>query len=183
MAAQLDSFQQGDDHPDIRQHGTCPHNRRAEHQVLQTQFGFYRQFTLAPSIGASGRLLPAFCRWLIFLGRRFATATRVELFLQPSPRWRLVVGRAALVAALLAMMRSATEGAPQIPPPGAAWMRQEAYPAVNAADHTGLQRRMRPQDRVQRDLILPDKRPGAIKFMPILSKRENSFDSDDKNRS
>ena len=43
-----------------------------------------------------------------------------------------------------------------------------------------LQPRMGPQYRVQRGLILPDKRPGAIVFMPIRPKRENFLDGDDK---
>jgi hypothetical protein len=59
-------------------------------------------------------------------------------------------------------------------------MSQKANPALRAEDHAVLQARMRLQYRVQRDLILPDKRPGAIKFMPIRPKRENSLDGDDK---
>ena len=78
------------------------------------------------------------------------------------------------------MMRSATERAPQIPTAGAARMRQKPDPAVRAESHAVLQSRMGPQYRVQRDLILPDKRPGAIEFMPIRAKRENSLDGDDK---
>lgn len=179
MAAQMDAFQQARDHLYIGQHGTCSNRRRAEHQVFQTQLGFHRQFTLAPFIAASGRPLPGFVR-LIARRRRLATAKRVEPFLQPFPRRRLVIGRAALVATLLAMMFSAAERTAQIPAAGTAGMRQKADPTLNAESHAVLQPRMRPQDRVQRDLILPDKRPGAIRLMPILSKRENSFDSDDK---
>ena len=78
------------------------------------------------------------------------------------------------------MMRSAAERAPQIPTAGAARMRQKPDPAVRADSHAVLQPRMGLQYRVQRDLILPDKRPGAIEFMPIRTKRENSLDGDDK---
>ena len=78
------------------------------------------------------------------------------------------------------MMRSAAERAAQIPTAGAARMRQKPDPAMRAECHAVLQSRMGPQYRVQRDLILPDKRPGAIEFMPIRAKRENSLDGDDK---
>jgi hypothetical protein len=59
-------------------------------------------------------------------------------------------------------------------------MRKKPDSAVSAEGHAAPQPRMGRQNRVQRDLILPDKWPGAIEFMPIRPKRENFLDGDDK---
>jgi hypothetical protein len=74
------------------------------------------------------------------------------------------------------MVASAAERATQIQPTGVAGMREKPYPALHAASYATLQVGMRPQDRVQRGLILTDKRLGAIILVPIWSKRENSLD-------
>jgi hypothetical protein len=55
-------------------------------------------------------------------------------------------------------------------------MREKANPAVNAADDAPLKLGAGLQDRVQRGLILPDKRLGAIVLMPIRLKREKLLD-------
>ena len=184
MAAQMDAFQQVHDHPYIRQQGRCPQSRLAQNQAFQLQFTLRRWFV--------PRLVHRW--WFTGQGRHFmgrgghfarghlviGAAASVKPFLQPFAGWSPVVGNAALVAALLAMMRSAAERAAQINSTGAARMRQKPDSAVRAESHAALQPRMGPQYRVQRDLILPDKRPGAIEFMPIRPKRENFLDGDDK---
>jgi hypothetical protein len=59
-------------------------------------------------------------------------------------------------------------------------MREKANPAIHALRYATLQIRMRLQDRIQLDLILPDKRLGAIGLVPIPLKRENFLDGDNK---
>ena len=178
MAVQMDAFHETHDHPYIGQQRRCTNRRLAQNNVFQSQFGFQRPFRHLPFLG----ILPLrdFRRRLILRRLPVVAAMRVKPFLETLARWRPIVGGAALVAALPAMMRSAAERAAQIPPSGAARMCQKADPAVRAEGHAVLQSRLGPQYRVQRDLILPDKRPGAITLVPILAKRENLLDGDDK---
>jgi len=56
---------------------------------------------------------------------------------------------------------------PQAPPTRIAGMREKANLAVRAGNDAPAKLRVGLQDRVQRRLILPDKRPGAIVAMPI----------------
>jgi hypothetical protein len=60
-------------------------------------------------------------------------------------------------------------------------MRQEANLAVAALDCTACQIRMIAQDGIQRQLILTNKRTGAVVLMPIRAKREEFADGYDKN--
>ena len=53
---------------------------------------------------------------------------------------------------------------------------RKRIPQCRAANHATLKLGIGLQDRVQRGLILPDKRPGAIVLMPIGAKREKSLD-------
>ena len=57
-----------------------------------------------------------------------------------------------------------------------AGMRKEANPAVAAPHCAALQISTTPQGRIQRQLILTNKRTGAVVLMPILVKRENFCD-------
>ena len=59
-------------------------------------------------------------------------------------------------------------------------MREKANPAVRAVNDAPLKFGVGLHDRVQRRLILPDKRLGAIILMPIRAKREKLLDGDDK---
>lgn len=68
----------------------------------------------------------------------------------------------------------------QIPTAYVAGMSEKPNPAVNAVSDAKLELGMELQDRVQRDLILPDKRPGVIEFMPIRPKREKLLGCYDK---
>ena len=72
------------------------------------------------------------------------------------------------------------EGATQILTARVTGMREKANPAMNAVSHARLERGMRLQDRVQRELILPDERAGTILLMPIGPKREKLLDGYDK---
>jgi hypothetical protein len=94
----------------------------------------------------------------------------VELFLVRSPLVRLIVLPAPRVAALATMVLSAAKGAAEISTTRIAWMREEANPAVAAADCAVLQIRNSPQGRIQRQLILTNKRTSAVVLMPILPK-------------
>lgn len=82
----------------------------------------------------------------------------------------LVVRRAPLVGTLPTMVISAAEGATQIHSPCIAGIREKSNPAVNAVGQATLQLRMGLDNRVQRDLILPHKRLGAIVLVPIRAK-------------
>ncbi len=74
------------------------------------------------------------------------------------------------------MVLLAAEGTAEIPTTRIAWMRTEANPAVAAAHGAALQISTIPQGRIQRQLILTNKRTGAVVLMPILAKRENFRD-------
>ena len=78
------------------------------------------------------------------------------------------------------MVPPAAERTTQVPPACVAGMREKANPAVRAANDATLKFGMGLQDRVQRGLILPDKRLGAIVLMPIGAKREKLLDGYDK---
>jgi hypothetical protein len=78
------------------------------------------------------------------------------------------------------MVLAATEGAAQILTARVAGMREEADPAVPAAHQATGQIGTVPQNGVERDLILTNKRTSAIILMPILGKGENALDAYDK---
>jgi hypothetical protein len=80
------------------------------------------------------------------------------------------------VAELAMMVLSAAKGTAEIPTTRIAWIREEANPAVAAAHCAVLQIRNSPQGRIQRQLILTNKRTGAVVLMPILAKREDFRD-------
>ena len=78
------------------------------------------------------------------------------------------------------MVLSATERTTQVRAPGKARMRQEVNPTVCAAHEATPQLGMGLQDRVQSGLIVTDQRVGAIVPVPVVAKRENFPDCDDK---
>ena len=55
-------------------------------------------------------------------------------------------------------------------------MCKKANTAVYAMSNTAAKLRMRPQNCVQRRLILPNKRFDAVVLVPILTKREKLLD-------
>jgi hypothetical protein len=78
------------------------------------------------------------------------------------------------------MVFAAPERAPQIPAACTPWVGQKPNPTVNAVANAPLKIGMGLQNGVQSKLILPNKRLGAIGLMPILAKRENFLDCDQK---
>lgn len=107
-------------------------------------------------------------------------APRVEMFLLLFPCCRAVVRRTAPPGMLSAMVLTTAERATQVPATGASRMHQKTNPALNAARRAIPQRRMRLQDRVQRGLVLLNKRAGAVIPVPIRTKREKLLDGDGK---
>lgn len=103
-------------------------------------------------------------------------AAAVEPFLLAIPGGRSIVRRAAPVGTLPTVVFSAAERTPQVPPPGVARMREKPNPAVRAVGGATPKRGMRLPNRVQRGLVVPNKRPGAVVPVPILAKRENLLD-------
>jgi hypothetical protein len=81
-----------------------------------------------------------------------------------------------LAGTLSAMVLPAAERTTQLPATCVAGVREKANPTLNAADDAPLKVGTGLQDRVQRGLILPDKRLGAIVLMPIRLKREKLLD-------
>jgi hypothetical protein len=100
----------------------------------------------------------------------------IKPFLLPPPGARSIVRRAAPVGVLLAVVLPAAEWTAQVPPPGIARMRKKPNPAVCAVGHATPKRRMCLQNRVQRGLVVPNKRPGAVVPVPIRAKREKWLD-------
>ena len=109
-------------------------------------------------------------------GRGLDTCRGIELFLVRSPLVCLIVLPAPRVATLATIVLSTTKGTAEIPTTRIAGMCKEANPAVAAAHGAALQISTIPQGRIQRQLILTNKRTGAVVLMPILAKRENFRD-------
>jgi hypothetical protein len=91
-----------------------------------------------------------------------------------------IVFPAPIIAALATMMLPAAERATQILATRVAGMRQKADPAVKAENRAVPQLRTIAQDGIQRALILPNKRKGAVVLVPLFAKRENFGDRYDK---
>ncbi len=68
------------------------------------------------------------------------------------------------------MVHSAAKRAAQVNTTRVAGMREEANPAVAAMDRTACQTGTIAQDGVERELILPNKRKGAVVLVPIVAK-------------
>ena len=77
---------------------------------------------------------------------------------------------AALVGLLAAMVITATERTVEILPMRVPRMRQEANSTMAAVDRAACQIGMIAQDGVERELILPNKRKGAVVLVPIVAK-------------
>ncbi len=104
------------------------------------------------------------------------TSLAVEQFLVLSAIGLLIAPLAPLIGKLATIVHAAAKGTAEIKPVRVAGMREEAYPAVAAPHCTALQIMTIPQGRIQRQLILTNKRTGAVVLMPILAERENFRD-------
>jgi len=89
---------------------------------------------------------------------------------------RLIALPATRIGTLAMVMPAATKGAAEILAASVAGMRQEAYPAVAAPHRAVAQLGMIVQDRVQRELILTNKRIGAFVLVPIFAERKDFRD-------
>lgn len=103
------------------------------------------------------------------------------VFLVPPSPGRLIVLLAPRVGQFATMEFAATEFTVKICPTGISRMRQEANPATAAVDRTACQTRMLAQNGIQRQLILTNKRIGAVVQMPLFGIREEFPDGYDKN--
>lgn len=103
--------------------------------------------------------------------------TTIETLLLASSHGCLIVRDTPLTRTLPTMVLPTAERTTQVPPTGVPGMREKANPTLRAVSDTALKFGMGLQDRVQRRLILPDKRPGAVVLVPILAKREKLLDS------
>ena len=74
------------------------------------------------------------------------------------------------VGLLATTLLTAAERTVEIPPIRVPRMRQKANPTVAAVHRTACQIGMIAQDRIERDLILTNKRTSAIVLMPIREK-------------
>ena len=68
------------------------------------------------------------------------------------------------------MVLPTAERTTQVLPTYVPGMREKANPALHTMSNAAQKLGMGPQDRVQRDLILLNNRPGAIVLMPIRAK-------------
>jgi hypothetical protein len=94
----------------------------------------------------------------------------IQALLIPAPLIRLVVPLAPPIGLLAAVVLSATERAAEISPICVSRMRQKANPAMAALNRTACQIRTIAQHSIERQLILTNKRVGAVVLVPIWTK-------------
>jgi len=178
LAREPKTFDQADDHPQIRQHRRGLQTPRLQQHPFPTlhQLPQFLPRWLAARDRGRVRL------WLLGAPRRTAAdgAVGIETFLLLSPDGGLVVRGTTLPGSLAAVVLPAAEGTTQVQTAGVPGMREKPDPAVTAVNLARLEFRMRLEDGVQRELIFADHRLGAIVLMPILAKREGLLDGDDK---
>ena len=114
------------------------------------------------------------------VARRIAarqTSFAVETFLRPSAGVGSIVLSAPLIGPLAMMVPPAAKWTAEIAAARVAGMSEEAYAAVATPHRAVPQIRTIPQDGIQRELILTDKRISTLVLVPILRKSENLFES------
>jgi hypothetical protein len=174
-ATEFDAFDQAHDHPHVGEHRRGGQTRFVQHRPFQPQLDRHGQWLVGGPVGRRSLRIASELR---LCGRRnlAALAAGVEPLLLRFPDCRSVVRGAPLGGTLLPMVLPAPERTPQVLPTCVAGMREEANPAVRTGDCGPAKLGMGPQDRVQRSLILPDKRAGAVVLVPICAKREKLLD-------
>lgn len=174
-ASEFDPFDQAHDHPHVRQHRRIRKTRLAKHHPCQSQLDIRRRFVAGRL--ARRRDLRIEIRLRRMGGHAWtALAAAIEALLLPFPGGRLIVRGAASAGTPPTMVLPAPEGATQIPATRVPSVREKSNPTVNAERDATLKLGMRLQDRVQGDLILLNKRPGAVVLVPIRAKREKLLD-------
>lgn len=93
----------------------------------------------------------------------------------------MIVLLAPRVGQFATLVLTATEFAVKVFPTGISGMRQEADPTTVAVDRTACQMRILAQNGIHRQLILTNKRIGAVIQMPLFGIREEFPDGYDKN--
>ena len=117
------------------------------------------------------------------VARRIAarqTSFAVETFLRPSAGVGSIVLSAPLIGPLAMMVPPAAKWTAEIAAARVAGMSEEAYAAVATPHRAVLQIRTIPQDGIQQELILTNKRTGAVVLVPILAKRKKFRDGYNK---
>jgi hypothetical protein len=132
--------------------------------------------------GGGGCCLRRLDLWLCtFCRATCRTPPSVELFLVLESLARSIVLLAPLVRLLAATVLTASERAVEILPIGVPRMGQEANGAVPAVDRAACQTRTSTQDRIERGLILTNKRTSTIVLMPVRAKCKEFPGGYDKN--
>ena len=161
-ATELDALNQAHDHPHVGQHRRLRQARLVEHHPFQSQ---------RDRRGAAGGRVRRRRLW----GGRLMPTT-IETLLLAFSGGRSIVRGTPLTGLLPAMVPSTAEWTTQIPPTDVPRMREKANPAVRAVSNAAEKLGVGLQNRVQRRLILPDKRLGAVILVPIRAKREKLLD-------
>jgi len=111
----------------------------------------------------------------------YRTPLGVEKLLVSTSLVRSIMFLAPLVRSLAAMVLTAPERTVKISSIRVPRVRQEANGTVAAVDRTACQTGIITQDRIERSLILTNKRTSAIILMPIRAKRKEFPGGYDKN--
>lgn len=109
-------------------------------------------------------------RYAVFAAAARHASLSVEVLLIPPAAGGSIVPLTPRVGLLPAVVRTATERAAEIRTFGVAWMRQKANSAVATVDRAACQIGMLAQNGIERQLILTNKRVGAVGLMPIRTK-------------
>ncbi len=105
----------------------------------------------------------------------------IETLFIPASLVGLIVLLASFVPTLATVLCATAERTAEILPVCVPRMREETNSAAATTDRTVFQIRTIAQDGIEPELILTNKRKGAVVLMPILAKRENLGDGYDKN--
>jgi len=163
-AGEFDALDQAHDHSQIGQQRRLCQTRLAEHHAFQPQLDRRRV--------ACGCVR----RWFLWDRIERSIPAGVETLLLAPARSRAIIGGTPLTGTLAAMVLTAAERTTQIPPASVAGMSEKANSAVRAVGNAAAKFSMGLQNRVQRRLILPNKRFGAVVLVPIRAKREKLLD-------
>jgi hypothetical protein len=179
LARQPITFDHADDHPHIRQHPRRLQPARRQHHPFLTQSQRLRQFFLGWRAARSrGRVR----LWLLGAHRRTAAvwAVAIELFLLPPPNDGLVIRATPLPGSLSTMVLPAAERTTQVHAAGVPRVREKPDSAGTAVNRARLEFRTGLENRIQRELIFLEQQLRTRVLMPILAKREELLDGDDK---
>lgn len=179
LVTQCDSLDQTHEHPHMRPHRRAAERRISQHHPFPWQFEPWLRFRHRRCI-RRGRWFLRVWQCLMVRHDDTQTAARVEPLLQPSTGGSLVVGGTPRVAALSAMVLPAAKRAAEIPATRVAGVREEPNPTLHTVRDTPLEMGMGRDDRIHRDLILPDQRFGAVVLVPVRPKREKLLDGNGK---